>query len=71
MNLLKILLKREPANVPHICYTCKYFGYATNKKTLNKGCRYPGKIKVKGGQFGECQMWELQPDPKKRKRSFI
>jgi len=70
MSFLKKLFKPKADKVPHVCFTCKYF-QMREQKPHNKGCRYPGKIKVVGGFHGVCQMWELQPDPEKRQGTFF
>lgn len=62
-------LSRE---LPHTCFTCVYFHFPVENRVEqenkgNRNCWFDGAIEV---EDGVCQMWELQPDPRKRKPSF-
>ena len=75
MSFLKKLFrqkKQEPEVIiqhhfPHECFYCRHFQMRTEVPHI-RVCRYPGRLKVVGGI---CQMWELEPDPKKRRRSVV
>lgn len=66
----RLVKKQLEKQVPHECWSCAWFTMR-KQKPRNRGCHYPGPIKVIGGIHGECQMWELEPDPKKRRRVLV
>lgn len=66
MSFLKKLF-RPKHHFPHECFYCRHF-QMRQKVPHMRVCRYPGPIKVEGGI---CQMWELEPNPKKRRRSVV
>lgn len=52
--------------LPHECWTCRFFDFPLEDKVpRNKSCQYPGKLEM---FQGVCNMWDLQPDPNKRRR---
>jgi hypothetical protein len=75
---VKKLVKKElEKKIRHDCFTCKYFTFKVEdgveqEGVGNRGCRCPEPLKVNGvWTEAVCLNWELQPDPRKRKRSFI
>jgi len=77
-QLVKQMMEEQATlSLPHKCFYCKYFTFKVvdgveQEGVGNRGCRYPGDIEVEGEWTdGICLMWEAQPDPRKRKRSFI
>ncbi len=54
--------------LPHSCFTCKWFRIKPDHVPHTKQCTCPEKIVV---SKGECLMWELELDPNRRRRSLI
>ena len=69
--------KEKEVERKHECFNCKYFTFKVvdgveQEGVGNRGCRYPGDLEVIGEWTDAyCMNWELQSDPRKRKRSFI
>ncbi len=70
--------KEKLKNIRHWCPTCRYFTFQVDEKGVeqegigNRGCRFEGQLKVEGWWTDAvCLSWELQPDPRKRKPSFV
>jgi len=69
MKLLSRLFGKKDA-VEKSCFTCKWFKRRTEAPRI-RVCTYPGRLKREDVRQGYCSHWELEPDPQKRKRTFI
>lgn len=72
-NMLEDMVKEKvfeslAKELPHSCFTCKWFRIVEGHIPHTKQCTCPQKIMV---SKGECVMWELEPDPNRRRRTLI